>query len=41
MERHTQTHGNLNISTVTDIFLNQKRVNVCEHMTKMVLLESF
>jgi hypothetical protein len=27
--------------TVTAIFLNQKRVNVCEHMTKMESLESF
>ena len=27
--------------TVTDIFLNQKRVNVCEQTTKMVTLESF
>ena len=26
---------------VTTIFLNQKRVNVCEHMTKMTSLESF
>ena len=26
---------------VTDIFLNQKRVNVCEHTTKMASLESF
>ena len=27
---------NQNISTVTDVFLNQKRVNVCEHTIKMV-----
>ena len=32
---------NQNISTVTDIFLNQKRVNVCEPMAKMTSLESF
>jgi hypothetical protein len=29
-----------NISTVIEVFLNQKRVNVCEHMTKMASLES-
>ena len=41
-ERHMQTHGNnQNILTVTDVFLNQKRVNVCEHTTKMASLESF
>ena len=28
-------------SKVTDVFLNQKRVNVCEHPTKMASLESF
>ena len=28
------------ISTGTAVFINQKRVNVCEHMTKMALLES-
>ena len=27
--------------TVTDIFLNQKRVNVCENMAKMGSLEGF
>ena len=27
------------ISTVTDVFLNQKRVNVCEHMVKMASIE--
>ena len=26
---------------VTDIFLNQKSVNVCEHTAKMMLLENF
>ena len=42
-ERHTQIHGNFfrNISMVTDFFPNQKRVNVCEHMTKMESQESF
>ena len=30
-----------NISMVTDVILNQKRVNVCEHTTKMASLESF
>jgi len=29
---------NRNILTVTDVFLNQKRVNVCEHTTKMASL---
>ena len=32
---------NQNILTVTDVFLNQKRVNVSENMTKMASLESF
>ena len=32
---------NRTISTVTAVFLNQKRVNVCEHTTKMASLESF
>ena len=32
---------NLNILTVTDVFLIQKRMNVCEHTTKMESLESF
>ena len=32
---------NRNISTVTAVFLNQKRMNVCEHTTKMASLESF
>ena len=27
--------------TITDVFLDQKRVNVCEHMVKMVSHESF
>ena len=38
-ERHTQTYSKYFMAT--DIFLNQKRVNVCEHMTKMASLESF
>ena len=29
---HTNTRNLIrNISTITDVFLNQKRVNVCEH----------
>ena len=37
-----KAHINLiEIFRVTDIFLNQKRVNVCEHTTKMASLESF
>ena len=30
-----------NISTITDVFLNQKRANLCEHMVEMVSHESF
>jgi hypothetical protein len=42
-ERHTQSHRNLlcYILMITDVFLNQKRVNVCEHMVKMAPRESF
>ena len=41
-----KTHTNIrkliqNILMVTDVFLNQKRVNVCEHMEKMASLDSF
>ena len=36
---HTQKKLIWNILKVTDIFLNQKRVNVCEHTAKMVSLE--
>ena len=32
---------NRNISTVTAVFLNQKRMNVCEHTRKMATLERF
>ena len=28
---------NWNVLTITDVFLDQKRVNVCEHMVNMVL----
>ena len=39
---HTNTGElNQNILTVTAIFLNQKRMNVCEHTTMMASLESF
>ena len=31
----------LYILTITDVFLNQKRVNVCEHRVKMVPCEIF
>ena len=31
---------NRNILTVTAVFLNQKRMNLCEHTTKMASLES-
>ena len=38
---HTNTQKlNWNVSTITDVFLNQKRVNVCEHMVKMAPSES-
>ena len=30
-----------NILTITDVFLNQKRVNVCEHMVKIASCEIF
>ena len=30
-----------NILTVTDVFFNQKRVNICEHTEKMASVESF
>jgi hypothetical protein len=30
---------NRNVSMVTAVFLNQKRMNVCEHTTKMASLE--
>ena len=40
-QAHTNTQKLYrNISTGTVIFINQKRVNVCEHMTKMASLES-
>ena len=33
---HTNTLNlNQNILTVTDVFLNQKRVNVCEHKQRL------
>ena len=32
---------NRNISTVTAVFLNQKRMIVCEHMTQIASLVSF
>ena len=32
---------NQNILTVTDVFLSQKRMNVCEHTTKIESLESY
>ena len=34
-ERHTWKLK-LYVSTITDVFLNQKRINVCEHTAKMV-----
>ena len=30
-----------NVSTITEVFLNQKRVNLCEHIVKMASGESF
>ena len=39
---HTNTWKLIrNILTVTNVFLNQKRVNVCEHMVKMASIRSF
>ena len=41
-ERHTNTQKlNRKVSTITDVFLDQKRVNVCEHTIKMEPHESF
>ena len=37
--KHTETW--LNVLMITDDFLNQKRINVCEHTIKMALWESF
>ena len=35
-EAHTNTRKlNWNVSTITDVFLNQKKVNLCEYMVKM------
>ena len=39
-ERHTWKI-NQNVSTITDVFVNWKRVNVCEHTVKMASCESF
>ena len=40
-QAHTNTRKlNRDISTGTAVFLNQKRVNVCEHTTKTASLES-
>jgi hypothetical protein len=37
VEMHTNTLKLIcNISTITNVFLNQKRVNVCEYMVKMM-----
>ena len=38
---NTQTHGNLRFLAITDVFLDQKRVNVCEHTVKMAPSYSF
>ena len=39
---HTNTRKlNWNVSMITDVFLNQKRVNVCYHMVKMVPCDRF
>ena len=36
MKAHLNTQKfNWNVSTITDVFLDQKRVNVCEHTVKM------
>ena len=41
-ERHHKHSETIqNISAVTDVFLNQKRVNVCEHAKKMASLRVF
>ena len=41
-ETHRNTWKlNCNVSTITDVFLDQNRVNVCEHTVKMEPCESF
>ena len=41
-EAHTNTRKiNLDISTITDVFLNQKKVNLCEHTAKLEPRECF
>ena len=39
--RRKGTHKHINLLTITDVFLDQKRVNVCEHIVTMVPCESF
>ena len=39
-ESHIQTHRNLT-EKFTDVFLDQKRVNVCEHTVKTAPCDSF
>ena len=43
-DRHTQTHRNcieiFRLARLTAVFLNRRRVNVCEHATKTASLES-
>ena len=40
-KRHTKTHGSLNIQTITDVSLDQKRVNVFEHPVKKCHVNSY
>jgi hypothetical protein len=41
-ERHTWTRKlKLNVSTITHFFLDQRRVNVCEHTVKKMPRDSF
>ena len=41
-KKHVNTQKfHWNVSTITDVFLHQKRVNVCEHMVKMVSHDNF
>ena len=35
-DTHKRAHRNLGLSTITEVFINQKSMNVCEHTLKMV-----
>ena len=37
--KHMEVHRN--VSTIADVFLDQKRVNVCEHLVKTTPCDRF